>query len=228
MIKFKAKAAIIGKKVVVNGVPCVEKAVIYDGEEKNLSAIYEAEKAIRSYIHQKVWQFRNNPPQPPISRVPGEKGEILIALSWECTGNERAKPRPKAVIAAEKAAKAAKVAAKQARDVKWEEQHRIELANFRQRVSNQVSHAFALGKHGTEPAGKYITCGHCNAPAAFLGLGMKLSGAAVIDEDQIVGATCQPHDTQWHTNGWVEKIPCSRLEFFFDGVRSIAVKVEKP
>lgn len=144
-----------------------------------------------------------------------------IRLSWECISG-RAPARPKHVIAAEKAARAAKSQARQEQKAKWEKEQQERIVNVRKRIKYQVDHAFATGKSGTEPASKYITCQHCDAPAAFLELSQKLPpGTAVLDEDTIVGAICGTHN--WRNSG-TEKIPCSKLEFFYDGVRQIAIK----
>lgn len=219
MIKFKAKTTVNNKS-------------LFEGEGNHFSALFDAEKEITKYISQMIWQYGNNPP-PQINKVLGEKGQLNIVLSWECTTTERAPARPKNVIAAEKAARAAKVAAKyaeqKAQEEKWEKERQKQIVLLRQRVKHQVDHAFALGKHGTEPAAKFITCGHCNAPAVFLGLNQRLAGAQVINEDAIVGVVCQEHDDtnsqyKHYTKSWVEKIPCSKLEFFYDGIRQIAVK----
>jgi hypothetical protein len=148
-----------------------------------------------------------------------------LVVSWECTRNGPRPARAKDVIAAEKAALAVKHAARRARSEENRKRAEQERANLRQRVKNQVDHAFAVGKHGTEPAAKFITCGHCSAPAVLLGLGERLAGAQVINEDAIVGVVCGEHNKYtWFTQNWVEKIPYDRLEFFYDGVRQIAVK----
>ena len=56
-------------------------------------------------------------------------------------------------------------------------------------------------------------------------------GATVIDEDAIVGALCQPHiqSTPYsyynrYSQKPVTKVSCTQLEFFYDGIRQIAVK----
>lgn len=181
------------------------------------------EETIKGRITEMLWQSA----QYTYNAKVGDKGKSAapvggISVSWECTSG-RAPARPKHVIAAEKAARAAKVAQRKEREAKWKKEAEIELANLRQRVKHQVDHAFALGKHGTEPAAKYITCQHCNAPAEYIGLKVKLSGA-VVDEDTIAGVICKRHDNPYCAKNWGEKIPCSRLEFFYDGIRQIAIK----
>lgn len=182
------------------------------------------EEQIKNRIFDMIWQSADFDWDAKV----GDKGKSKtingITMSWECTSG-RAPSRPKHVIAAEKAAIAAKHAIRRERAAKWEEERRLELINLRQRVKHQVDHAFALGKSGTEAASKFITCQHCNSPAEYLGLSMKLSGAAVIDEDTIAGVLCKNHNTHpYYSQNWGEKIACSRLEFFYDGVRQIAVK----
>lgn len=145
-----------------------------------------------------------------------------IGLSWECISG-RAPARPKHVIAAEKAQKAAESQARAQREKEREKERQEHIVNVRKRIQHQVDHAFATGKSGTEPASKYITCQHCDAPAAFLHLSQKLPpGAAVLDEDTITGATCATHSNWGGSN--VERIPCTKLEFFYEGVRQIAIK----
>ena len=153
---------------------------------------------------------------------------MTVTLSWKLTRKTRE------WSAAAQASAAAKRAVTQAAKnaARMEEQRKREkkaIAQLQERVKNQVDHAFALGKHGTEPAAKFITCGHCNAPAEFLGLNQSLAGAQVVNEDAIVGVVCQEHDDvknqyRYYTRGWADRIPCSRLEFFYDGVRQIAIK----
>ena len=131
------------------------------------------------------------------------------------------------VIAAEKAEREANRQQRKLATEKWQKERQQEaeqrLINLRQRIKSQVDHAFAVGKSGTEPAAKYITCQYCDAPAACLVLSRALTpGAFVLDEDTINGALCVEHGN-YRVSG-TEKVPCSRLEFFYDGVRQIAIK----
>ncbi len=152
----------------------------------------------------------------------GQKGSANVKLSWECTWNGRAPKRAPDVIAAEKTRRAAKRQKKQLQQAEWKKEQQLRIVNLRQRIKNQVDHAFRTGKSGTEPASKYITCQECDAPAAFLHLSQKLPpGAAVLDEDTITGAVCTTH-SNW--GGGNVKIPCTKLEFFYDGIRQIAIK----
>ena len=108
---------------------------------------------------------------------------LNITVSCECTMNqiEKRKPnRPKDVIAAEKAQRAAIAKAKQEQMAKWDKERQQEILNVRQRIKHQVDHAFVTGKSGTEPASKYITCERCSAPAAFLHLNQKLAPEAAV------------------------------------------------
>ena len=147
----------------------------------------------------------------------------------------------KHVIAAEKAAKAAEAQAQTEKfaeaQASWEKDVEVRVTNTPNRIKSQIDHAFALGKHGTEPASTFITCMHCDAPAAVVCLNQPLTpGAAVLDEDTIVGALCAQHikhavygygyyrRLSRYTDSNVTKVKCSKLEFFYDGVRSIAVK----
>jgi len=136
--------------------------------------------------------------------------------------NGRAPRRAPNVIAAEKAASAANGLKRRQQREQWEKERQQRIVHLRQRIRHQVDHAFAIGKSGTEPASKYITCEHCDAPAAWLVLSRAITkGACVLDEDTIVGALCAGHGNY---NGNSQKVPCARLEFFYDGVRQIAIK----
>jgi hypothetical protein len=225
MIKIRAKATYNNKP-------------LFEGEGKHFSAVFEAEKALRNKLAGLVWKKPTNGGRwtkvpPPVE---GAKGEIVVRIQWECTMNHRAAPRPKHVIQAEYAQRAAEWAKKdkerREHQAKWEKEQAEETARLRQRISHQVDHAFALGKQGTEPAAKYITCGHCNRPAALLGLNTPLApGVAVLDEDTIETALCDEHGKKQNQQYYIGKskvvIPCDRLEFFYDGIRQIAIKAGK-
>ena len=186
-------------------------------EDISYRAFLDSRKELDRFIWSQVW--------PHIDKHKasvGRKGSINLSLSWECTMNGRAPRRAPDVIAAEKARRAAKAKAQNEQKAKWDKERQLQILNVRQRIKNQVDHAFITGKSGTEPASKYITCEHCSAPAEFLLLNQKPSpGAAVLDEETIVGAICATHN--WR-NGNDMKIPCAKLEFFYDGIRQIAIK----
>jgi len=157
----------------------------------------------------------------------GNKVSAVLSVTVECLLNRpapRAARRPPDVIAAEKKAKAEKArqrAIDKENRKKAEERERI---CRRQRITNQIDHAFRSGPEaGSEPAAKYITCQRCDAPAVFLELDREVPrGAAVLDESTIIGAGCSEHDyTRYSGN---EKILCSRLEFFYTGIRRIGIK----
>lgn len=210
MIKVKAKVTTSDGKV------------LFLGKEGNYySDVFEGEKALRSYLYEKLyWNNGQKVPHP----VEGEKGKLTVTFEWECTMNRRAPARAKSVIAAEKAQRAAKHAAKAACQAEWEKERQQNVLNVRNRIRHQIDHAFITGKSGTEPVSKYITCEHCNAAAAYLTLSQPLpKGAHVLDEDMIIGARCAKHVGNSHWDK-TEKIPCTRLEFFYDGVRTIGVK----
>jgi len=226
MIKFRAKATL------ANGSGTNSK-VVFDKEEENFSALFNAEKALRNQLCQSLWNLggthqRFNPTQ-------GRKGTLVLTIDWECTFNGRAPARPKDVIAAEKARRAAKHQAKLEREAKWEQENQKRIIQLRKRIQNQVDHAFSQGKTGTEPVSKYITCQHCDAPAAFIALSADPPrGATALDEDSITGALCAGHGNnhqQYVGRGvWKQlaKIACDRLEFFYSGIRQIAIKANKP
>lgn len=190
------------------------------------------EKDIKQHTADMLWNSMNF---SPWNANAGDGGKSItfkgLGLSWTCI-SARAPARPKDVIAAEKAARAAKAEERKKRNEKYRAEADQRTVNLRNRIRTQVDHAFAQGKHGTEPASKYITCQHCEAPADFIALNQAMArGAVTVDEDTIVGALCNQH-SKYGVYGWqssysksrVEKIPCSKLEFFYDGVRQIAVK----
>ncbi len=216
MIKHKFEVKVNGKNV-------------FQKEDHAWPTYWEAKTKIESELYQAIASKIQ-------AAKPGQGGSMNITVSWENTFNGRAPRRAPDVIAAEKAAKAAAKAAKAQTTGAWKEKYRQEsdqrTINLRNRIKQQVDHAFALGKHGTESAAKYITCQHCDGPATVVYLDQPLiRGAAVLDEDTIVGASCAPHINNSvygyyssHNNKNVTKVPTDKLEFFYDGIRQIAVK----
>jgi hypothetical protein len=195
-------------------------------EDQTYKATREIQKKIDSIVYQALsWQ------KIQTAKV-GDEGKINLTVSWKCTWNGRAPKRPKDVIAAEKAAQAVKSQARKERYAKYQAEADERTVHLRQRIRNQVDHAFSLGKHGTESVAKYITCQHCDGPAAVVCLSQPLArGAAVLDEDTIIGALCQSHiqHQPWgyysrNSGNAATKVPCSDLEFFYDGIRQIAIK----
>lgn len=180
-----------------------------------------------------------------MSRILGERGIALADLqegqsaskvftvAVDCLLN-RLKPkaprRAPDVIAAEKAAKLVKQQARAEQRRKAEERAaRIRKAK-RVRITQQIDHAFMTGhESGSEPVSKYVTCDYCSGPADFLYVNVPLApGAAVLDEGTITDAVCAEHN---HAAGnsyfsVAEIIPCSRLEFFYTGIRQIAIKAK--
>jgi len=51
-------------------------------------------------------------------------------------------------------------------------------------------------------------------------------GATVIDAEQITGALCASHEPWWRMYKTTAFIKCSRLEFFYDGIKQIYVNPE--
>jgi len=211
----------------LNGQPVIDK-------EGNA---YELFREAEGKITQQLWQaFMPGGWQNLRATPVGTKAasNINISVAWECTFNGRAPARPKHVIAAEKAAQAAKGQARREREAKWRAEAEQKVINMRERIKRQVDYAFSQGKTGTEPAAKYITCQHCDGPAAVVCLNQPVArGASVLDEDTIVGALCAAHIqhspysyyTRYSRND-VFKVECSKLEFFYDGVRQIAIKAK--
>jgi hypothetical protein len=196
-------------------------------EDQSYAAFRDTQKKIDSLLWQAFnWNTIQN------SKV-GDKGTINLNIAWECKWNGRAPRRAPDVIAKEKAARAVKAAQRKAEREKWQAEAEARTLNLRQRIKHQVDHAFSLGKHGTESAGKYITCQHCDGPAAVVCLDQPLPrGASVLDEDTIIGALCQGHIqaqpwgyySRYNGQKTAHKVPCAQLEFFYDGIRQIAIK----
>lgn len=196
----------------------VNNRVVFSQEDVTYTAFRDAQKELDKIL----WsQWRQCIGAAGVAV--GQKGSVSLGVSWECTMNGRAPRRAPDVIAAEKAARSAKVQLRKLEREQWEKEAEKRRINVRKRIKHQVDHAFAIGKSGTEPASKYITCEHCDAPAAVLCLNRALGrGVSVLDEDTIVGAQCVQHSGI--TYKIIEKIPCARLEFFYDGIRQIAIK----
>src|ERR1700735_1395435 len=163
----------------------------------------------------------------------GETASRNINVTVECLLNRtapRAARRSHEVIVAEKAAKAAAKAARFAERARWDEEKvkaaEEQQARSRRRITNQIDHAFKSGpESGSEPVAKYITCGRCDAPAEFLRLNREVPhGAAVLDESLIIGATCARHNHPGYGSIAQADIPCSLLEFFYNGIRQIGIK----
>jgi hypothetical protein len=196
----------------------VNNKVIFSTEDTTYTAFREVQKEMDKIL----WsQWRQG--IGAANSVVGQKGSVdMGVVSWECTMNGRAPRRPPHIIAAEKAARAAKGQQRKERREQWKREAAERVVHLRNRIKHQVDHAFATGKSGTEPASKYITCQHCDGPAALVCLSrLPTKGASVLDEDTIVGALCSNHSNY---NGNQPKIPCAKLEFFYDGIRQIAIK----
>jgi hypothetical protein len=198
----------------------VDNKVVFSREDEFPSVMFEARQAMEQHVWPRWQDFAD--------MSEGQKGQRnagTVSVSYECTMDRRRPNRAPDVIAAEKAERDAKRQQRKLQHEKCQKDRQQEAeqrrVNLRQRIKSQVDHAFAVGKSGTEPAAKYITC-HCDAPAVSLVLNRALTpGACVLDEDTIDGALCAEHvKSAWRT----EMVPCSRLEFFYDGVRQIAIK----
>jgi hypothetical protein len=90
------------------------------------------------------------------------------------------------------------------------------------RIMNQIELAFEKkGKHAV----LFVTCDQCEAPATLLGLTHENPGSAVIAAEQITGAMCASHNNNYYRPfKTTVVIECSRLEFFYDGLKQIYVK----
>jgi len=197
----------------------LDNKVVFSKEDVFCSVMFEAQRAMQQHIWP-GWQEFDNLQE-------GQKGQKvggIVRVSYECTMNRRRPKRAPDVIAAEKAQRDAKRQQAKLATEKWRQEAEQRRLNLRQRIKSQVDHAFAVGKSGTEPAAKYITCQHCDAPAVCLVLSRALTpGACVLDEDSIDGALCAEHSNYGISRA--ERVSCSRLEFLYDGVRQIAIKL---
>jgi hypothetical protein len=181
-----------------------------------------------SHLSSKIWEGVRAA-GPDIEKE-GEEMKVAfnVQMVLKCLVNRRAQRRAPDVIAAEKAAmqvardeRAARLKEQEEREVKRRKMTRI-------RISHQVSHAFMVGKSGSEPVSKYITCSLCHAPADLIYLDATIpKGASVLNEDSIFSAVCNEHhqpSTAWWRNPAAQIVPCSHLEFFYEGIRQIAIK----
>ena len=98
-----------------------------------------------------------------------------------------------------------------------------ELVSRRARIMNQVELAFV--KNGKE-AMQFITCDECEDLATQLLLTHLNPGSDVISPEQVAGARCEACKISNHWMPFKTKahIECSRLEFFFDGIKQICIK----
>jgi len=166
----------------------------------------------------------------------GQSASVGVNVNVECLLNRPKPRRPRRapeVIAQEKQARLA-AAQKRAKEAAEYAQQRkaqadLRLKHVREQITHQIDHAFASGaRTGTAPVAKFITCTHCAAPAAFLHLNLPIpTGAAVLDESTIVDAVCADHNYLSYRSTMAEVIPCAQLEFFYDGIRQIAIKTQR-
>lgn len=91
----------------------------------------------------------------------------------------------------------------------------------RNRIMNQIELAFE--KKGKD-AVKFVTCDECDDVAKVLGLTHENPGSQVIAPEQISGAMCEVHNNNYHKPyKTTAVIDCSRLEFFYDGIKQIYI-----
>jgi hypothetical protein len=91
------------------------------------------------------------------------------------------------------------------------------VVRSRARIMNQIELAFV--KNGRD-AVQFVTCDTCDALATLLKIPHLTPGAVVIDPEQILGAACEFHNPYKGST----TIECNRLEFFYEGIRQIAIK----
>jgi hypothetical protein len=162
----------------------------------------------------------------------GQTASLGINVKIECLVN-RIKPRsprrPHEVVQQEKEARRLRVEAKARIDrehqAKWHaEQERLKKLK-RKRIANQIDHAFQSGHSGSGPVETFITCSHCDGPAALLALSRPIPiGATVLDESTITDARCSEHENTYPRS--VNKVLCADLEFLYEGIRQIAIKAK--
>ena len=136
-------------------------------------------RAKRQTTTWKAWWDLHHGFWPPLENMSeGEAASRDIKMTVECLLNRPASEgseTPARSIVAERAAKAAANAEREADRARWAEKHKKEVeeqqARSRRRIKNQIDYAFKSGpESGSEPVAKYITCGNCDAPAEFLRL----------------------------------------------------------
>ena len=169
-----------------------------------------------------------------LKEVEGDTVTVNVRIVLKCAMNRIAKRRAPEVIAAEKAAKLVKQQARAEEDRKREELPRRCVSQNADASRSRFTTLHDRHQSGSEPASKYITCDQCSGPADFIYVNTALApGAAVLDENTITDAVCALHN--YATNQWrrqydykhvAEIVPCSRLEFFYTGIRQIAIKAK--
>jgi hypothetical protein len=162
----------------------------------------------------------------------GQSASMELNVKVECLVN-RIKPRspnrPHDVVQKEKedrrlrAVEAARE--KRERAAKWKAELEMLEKLKRKRITNQIDHAFQSGHSGSGPVETFITCSHCDGPAALLALSLPIPiGATVLDESTITDARCSEHENTYPRS--VNKILCANLEFLYEGIRQIAIKAK--
>ena len=165
------------------------------------------------------------------------KCPLDVRVVLKCEMNRRAARRPKDVIAAEKAAEKVK---KDARDEQKRQQEEFAAQMRkakRRRIMQQIDHAFQTGHESGSRSlwRKYITCDTCSSPADFIYVEHAASCSRcrrVRRRKHDYGTRCVQCTTsfahqfqrQYYYKHVAQAVPCSRLEFFYTGIRQIAIK----
>jgi len=200
-------------------------AVVLSGEANSAwTAYWHAKEALTNALSGFEQRVQN--------LAEGQRASVpvaITAITVECLLNRRAPKRPRRppeVIAAEKKAKAERARQRAIANEAQKKAEEHQALLHRTRITHQIDYAFKSGaESGSEPVAKYITCQHCDAPAAVLQLNREVPhGAAVLDEITIVGAVCSEHNHNYWRGATQASIPCSQLEFFYSGIRQIGIK----
>jgi hypothetical protein len=158
--------------------------------------------------------------------VPKRIGKVeTFTVTVEYLGEKQYKQTYQQRVKAQASAERRKEAWQKERERQELEQKEKQLIQRRERIMNQIELAFV--KKGKD-AVNFVTCDKCDALAKLLGLAFENPGSTVIDPDQITGAWCQDHNSQYQRPFKTKAaIPCERLEFFYDGLRQIYINKEE-
>ena len=166
-----------------------------------------------------------------LRRSVNNQSKVSFSLTVKCIGTVARKPaRAKAIIEAEKKAKALAAAKSAKQQSVWriqaKNEEKIRTENLRKRVHNQFAYAFSQVKADpqTAPAASnYITCSACERPAAYLIMTRNVDAKATkIDMESVADAVCEDQGCHiGHYKIQRQKLPhirCDKLEFFFPDV----------
>jgi hypothetical protein len=202
-------------------------------------AIGVAERTIMQELYKKAGLYSKGKGVHTIKEGDAITIDLNLKVVVRCLVNRRAPKRAPEIIAAEKALGSIAHQKRVAQQTEADMRQEVIKKHRRARIKNQIDYAFKSGSEkGSESVSKYLTCQECDAPADALQLSQVVpTGAAVLNEDSVVGAVCKEHNYSNSPNQWVrqrgiaqgiaEHFPLARLEFFYSGIRQIGIRGKK-